>query len=314
MKKIINPFENKFVVNFHHADFDGAISGSCCRAAFGENAVYKALGIPKVTSEVDLIKDDAEIILLTDISIETDALERFLPYINKDKLVIWDHHINEHSKEIFSNMPNNTISILDEDICGATITWLELMKYYPNNQKLQDLEEIVYFSDVYDMWRIDNKDFEYAVTLNDLLDYQIGYTPDQFRDRWFNKPNPFKLTKKEQKIIDTKKIRGNRNLIELEDNAILFEYKNIVVVMTESKSPTDYIKMLFMNSVLESEQVDMFIFKYPGTTQSSVRIPNGSSITDLNDWYEDFGCKGHKKAGGIPAKEYPKLQKVLETI
>jgi len=85
--------------------------------------------------------------------------------------------------------------------------------------------------------------------------------------------------------------------------------------MTESKSPTDYIKMLFMNAVLESEQIDMFIFKYPGTTQSSVRIPKSSKrVTDLNDWFDDFGCIGHSHAGGIPAKEYQKLQKVLESI
>ena len=315
MKKIINPFENKFVVNFHHADFDGAISGSCCMATFGDNAIYKAFGISKVTAKVDLIKDDADIILLTDLGIEASVLDRFIPYLNNNRLIIYDHHINEHSLEVFRKLPKNTSSILNKDACGATLTWLKLMEYYPDNQKLQDLEEIVYLSDVYDMWRIDSPDFEYAARLNDLLDYQIGYTPDQFRERWYKNPEPYKLTNKERKIIEIKQIRGERNLKELEENAILFEYKGIVVVITESKSPTDYIKMLFMNEVLESEQVDMFIFKYPGTTQASVRIPkNSTKITDLNDWYDDFGCIGHSHAGGISLREYPKLQKVLESI
>jgi len=70
-----------------------------------------------------------------------------------------------------------------------------------------------------------------------------------------------------------------------------------------------------MNEVLESEEIDMFIFKYPHTTQCSVRIPKDSkNVTDLNDWYEDFGCIGHSHAGGIPKQEFQKLQKVLNSI
>jgi len=310
---MLNPFANKLIINFHHADFDGAISGSCAMAAFGENGIYQAVSIAKVTQKVIEVIDVGDLVLLTDIGIDKEHLLQMKPYITKNKLIIYDHHINEHSKEVFSHMPQNTLSVLDEKVCGATLTWLKLMEYYPQNQKLKDLEEIVYYSDVYDMWRLDNPDFEYAATINDLLDYSIGYTPDQFRDRWLKNPDPFKLTKKEHKIIDIKKIRHDRNLLTLEENATLFEYKDIIVVITEADC-TDYTKMHFMNVVLESEQIDMFIFKYPNTTQSSVRIPTGSKIMDLNDWYADFGCVGHAKAGGIPIKEAHKLKKILTNI
>jgi hypothetical protein len=64
-----NPFKNKFIVNFHHADFDGAISGSCAKAAFGDNAIYKAFAIGKVTPEVIRIIDDTDLVLLTDMII-----------------------------------------------------------------------------------------------------------------------------------------------------------------------------------------------------------------------------------------------------
>ena len=97
-------------------------------------------------------------------------------------------------------------------------------------------------------------------------------------------------------IIERKKIQHKDNLKLMARTAVLFEFKNKVFVMVEANA-TDYTKMHFMNQVLESEQIDMFIFKYKNTTQCSVRIPEGSSILDLNDWFEDFGCKGHAKAG-----------------
>lgn len=308
-----NPFKNKFIVNFHHADFDGAISGACARAAFGDNAVYQAHGIAKVTPEIIKIIDDVDILLLTDISVDNKYLEQLIPYMKQDKLIIYDHHINDHSREIFSKFSKNTSSVLDEDVCGATLTWYKLSEYYPNNQKLKDLEHIVYLSDVYDMWRLENKDFEYAAMLNNLLDYKIGYNPNQFRDRFFNNPDPYNLSLDEKMIIERKNIQHDKNLKLMARTAMLFEYKDKVFVMVEADA-TDYTKMHFMNEVLESEQIDMFIFKYKHTTQCSVRVPANSTITDLNDWYDDFGCMGHARAGGIPIDQYPKLQKILSTI
>jgi len=308
-----NPFKNKFIVNFHHADFDGAISGSCTKAVFGDNAVYKAFAIGKVTPEVLRIIDDTDLVLLTDIGIDRDYLQDMIPYLKDNKLIIYDHHINNQSKEIFSHFEDNTSSVLDPDVCGATLTWYKLSEYYPNNQKLKDLEQIVYYSDVYDMWRFDNPDFEYAATLNDLLDYKIGYNPDQFRERWLERPDPFDLNANEKMIIERKKLKHEKNLKRMPKSAALFDYKEHVFVMVEADA-TDYTKMFFMNEVLESEQIDMFIFKYPNTTQCSVRLPIGSRINDINDWYDDFGCRGHSAAGGIPKEKFHKLQNVLNQI
>lgn len=308
-----NPFKNKFIVNFHHADFDGAISGACTMAAFGENVISKAYSIAKVGSAVIDIIDDVDLVLLTDIGVYKENLEKLIPYMKKDKLIIYDHHLNEHSKETFSHFGDKTSSILDEEICGSTLTWLELSKYYPTNSLLKDLEPVVYLSDVYDMWRTDNPDFEYAVEINDLLDYKIGYNPDGFRERFFKNPDPYDLSSDEKLIIERKKIKHKENLKKMGKTAAIFDYNDHVFVMVEARA-TNYTLMHFMNEVLESEQVDMFILKYPGGTQSSVRIPKGSRIDDLNDWYEDFGCIGHTKAGGISTEEYPKLQKVLNSI
>lgn len=308
-----NPFNNKFVVNFHHADFDGAISGSCVKAALGENSVSMAYSIAKVGKAVIDIIDETDLVLLTDISVYKENLKKLIPYMKNDKLIIYDHHLNEHSKETFSHFNNKSSSVLDSEICGSTLTWYKMSEYYPNNQKLKDLEQIVYLSDVYDMWRLDNPDFEYAATLNDLLDYKIGYNPDQFRERFFKNPDPYNLTSEEKMIIERKKLKHNENLKIMERSAAIFDYKDHVFVMVEAQA-TNYTMMHFMNEVLESEHVDMFILKYPRGTQSSVRIPNNSKIKDLNDWYDDFGCIGHEKAGGISNEEYPKLKKVLDSI
>ena len=308
-----NPFKSKFIVNFHHADFDGAISGSCAKAVFGNDAIYKAFAIGKVTPEVLRVIDDVDLLLLTDLSIDRDYLDKMIPYMKNDKLIIYDHHINKHSEEIFSHFDGNSSSVLDPDVCGATLTWYKLSEYYPNNQKLKDLEQIVYLSDVYDMWRLDNPDFEYAAKINDLLDYRIGYNPDQFRERFLENPDPYDLSSDEKMIIERKDIRHHKNLKMMAKTAALFDYKDHVFVMVEADA-TDYTKMHFMNEVLESEQVDLFIFKYTNTVQCSVRIPEGSKITDLNEWFGDLGCRGHSKAGGIQKEEFHKLQKVLENI
>ncbi len=312
---MVTPFKNKFVVNFHHADFDGAISGSCVSAALGiDNVISKAYSIAKVGNAVNNIIGDTDLVLLTDISVYKDDLLKLVPYMKKNKLIIYDHHINEHSKETFSKFETDTHSILDPDLCGSTITWYKLSEYYPHNSKLQDLEQIVYLSDVYDMWRTNNPDFEYASTLNDLLDYKIGYNPDTFRERFLKNPDPYNLSFDEKMIIERKKLKHYSNLKIMEKNAIIFDYKKHVFVMVEANA-TDYTKMHFMNLILETENVDMFIFKYTGTTQCSIRIPNKQSkIKDLNDWYEDFGCIGHEKAGGISVNEFPRLKKVLENI
>jgi oligoribonuclease NrnB/cAMP/cGMP phosphodiesterase (DHH superfamily) len=308
-----NPFKNKFVVNFHHADFDGAISGSCVKAALGENSISKAYAIAKVGKAVIEIINDTDLVLLTDIGVYGEDLEYLIPYMKNDTLIIYDHHLNKQSKEAFSHFSDQTLSVLDSEICGSTLTWCNLTQHLPNNQKLKDLEQIVYLSDVYDMWRIENPDFEYAAKINDLLDYKIGYNPDQFRERFFENPDPYKLSADEEMTIKRKKLKHNKNLKIMARSAALFDYKEHVVVMVEAQA-TDYTKMHFMNEVLESEQIDMFIFKYPRGTQSSVRIPNGSKIDDLNDWYDDFGCVGHAKAGGISTEEYPKLKAVLDKI
>jgi len=310
---IKNPFANKFITNLHHADFDGAISGACVMAAFGDNAICKAYSIANVGEATLDIIDDTDVVLLTDISVYKNYLERLIPYLQKDKLIIYDHHSNDHSEEIFSKLGKNTSSIMDPEICGSTLTWLKLSEYYPNNQKLKDLERIVYLSDVYDMWRLENPDFEYAVKINDLLDYRIGYNPDDFRERFFENPDPYDLSADEQMIIERKAIQHRENLKLMERTASLFDYKDHVFVMVEAQA-TNYTHMHFMREVLETEQVDMFILKYPKSTQCSVRIPDGSKIVDLNSWYEDFGCLGHKKAGGIQKDEYHRLKKVLEQI
>jgi len=308
-----NPFKDKFIINFHHADFDGAISGSCVKAAFGDNVITKAQSIAKVGQSVIDIIDDVDLVLLTDISVYKENLEKLIPYMMKNKLIIYDHHVNEHSKETFSHFGENSSSILDAEICGSTLTWCKLSELYPENKKLKDLEQIVYLSDVYDMWRIENTDFEYAATLNDLLDYKIGYNPDSFRERFFENPDPYDLSPDEKLIIKRKKLKHHENLNLMERTAALFDYKKHTFVMVEANA-TDYTKMHFMNAVLESEKIDMFIFKYPGGTQSSVRVPKDSRINNLNDWYEDFGCIGHEKAGGISTDEYHRLKKVLNNI
>ncbi len=308
-----NPFKNKFIVNFHHADFDGAISGSCVKAAFGDHVVCQAYAIAKVSQAVLEIIDDTDLVLLTDISVHGESLDKLVSYMKRDKLIIYDHHDNEHSTEVFSKFGKNTSSVIDPEICGSTLTWIKLSEFYPNNQKLKDLEQIVYLSDVYDMWRLDNTDFEYAAKLNDLVDYRIGYNPNQFRNRFFKNPDPYDLSSDEQMIIDRKAIQHRDNLKLMAKTATLFDYKEHVFVMVEAQC-TNYTHMHFMNEVLETEQIDMFILKYPGTTQCSVRLPNGSQIEDVNVWFEDLGCQGHKKAGGIPKEEYHRLKKVLDQI
>lgn len=308
-----NPFINKSILNLHHADFDGAISGSCVMAALNDSVECKAMSIAKVGDMVIEKIDDYDIVLLTDISVYNETLESLINHMKENRLIIYDHHLNDHSRETFSKFGKETLSILDSEVCGATITWYKLSEYFPKNQKLKDLEEIVYFSDVYDMWRTDNPDFEYAATLNNLLDYKIGYTPDKFRERFFNNPNPHKLTDDEKMIISRKEIKHRENLKLMEKNASIFDFNDHVFVMVEADA-TDYTKMHFMNEVLTEENVDMFIFKYYNTTQCSVRIPNKSKIDDLNDWFDILGCIGHKKAGGIQQNNYHKLKTFLAQI
>lgn len=310
---MINPFNDKFVLNFHHADFDGAISGTCVMAALGKNSICKAYSIAKVSDAVIEYIDDTDILLLTDIGIEHEKLNLLEPHMVNNKLIIYDHHLNDKTEETFSRFGDSSFSILDAEICGSTITWYKMCEYFPNNSKLKDLEEIVYLSDVYDMWRTNNKDFEYAAMLNNLLDYKIGYTPDTFRMRFLKNPDPYKLTKDEKLIIDRKKIKHDENLKLMERTASLFDFKDHVFVMVEADA-TDYTKMHFMNGVIEEECVDMFIFKYTNTTKCSVRIPPSSKIDDLNKWYDIIGCAGHKKAGGISGQNFYKLKNVLETV
>ena len=73
-----NPFKDKFIINFHHADFDGAISGSCVKAAFGDNVITKAQSIAKVGQSVIDIIDDVDLVLLTDISVYKENLEKLI--------------------------------------------------------------------------------------------------------------------------------------------------------------------------------------------------------------------------------------------
>jgi len=308
-----NPFKNKQVLNFHHADFDGAISGSCVSATLNNNSKSKAFSIGKVGDAVLENINNTDIILLTDISIYGEYLEKVSKEINENKLIIYDHHINQQTLETFSKFNAKSDSVLDKDVCGATIAWYKLMEHFPNNSKLQDLETIVYLSDVYDMWRLDNEDFEYAASINDLLDYKIGYTPDAFRERFLKNPDPFNLSYEEKMIIERKKIRHEKSLKQMENEAMLFDFKNHTFVLVEA-DVTDYTKMHFMNQVLVEEFVDMFIFKYTGTTQCSVRVPSTSKIVDLNDWFDEFGCIGHARAGGIGQKEFYKLQHILDSI
>ena len=316
----INIFEKADMINFaniHHADFDGAISGACIKAAL-PNVVSKSSGIPKAYQNmVPFLNDRSiDIIILSDLSIyDNDIKEHDLQsMLENDEIIIYDHHLSENNNKLFGDGKIGKYSVLREDICGATISFLEMMKYFPDNQKLKDLEEIVYFSDVYDMWRIDNPDFLHSVKINSLLDWKVGYTPDEFRERFLNNPDPYNFSNKELKIIEYKERKHEKDLKTMEENAFLFEYKGLNVVMTESDA-VDYTKMCFNNEVLKDfPDVDMFIYKYPNTKQCSVRIPENSKVEDLNDWTDVFGCAGHAKAGGISGENIKKLEKVLAEI
>jgi len=298
------------IINLHHADFDGAISGACMKVVYGNSGEYIPTAIGKVNETLNKIvklqslKDTT--IFLTDLSIGPDNKE-LINLIKTNKIIIYDHHINPFTEKLFEDIPKH--NKLDSKICGATITWLELLKIHKNNTRLKAMEDIVLLSDVYDMWRTNHIDFDKAVGINDLLSYKIGYTPAQFRDRFVDNPQ-IQFSKKERKIMDIQLKHRDVDLTNMMDDGFINTFKNHNFYITECDSPTDYTKYLLMNELID-KGIDMFIFKFKNTTQCSVRIPPNSKILDLNVWYDDIGCVGHKSAGGIPSTEYHKLIKLL---
>lgn len=303
-------------LNITHGDFDGLVAGACMKIAYRDDIDVLSTSIAKAYDLVSDNIDKYEKVFLTDITCEDSTrLLDFKEHIDTGRLVIYDHHINEKSLSLFSNIANDSDSILDPEFCGATVTWLKLIEKFPNNKKLEEMETIVMLSDVYDMWRIEDKNFKYAVDINNLLGYNLGLKHNEFMNRWISNSNPWELNKKEQKIIEIKR-RHHLEFLEFAMNTHYFlEIDNYKMALIVTERATDYDMHTFATTYFKrfGIQLDMVLLKWGDQNKISVRCPINSRVNNLNE-LEWLHCTGHAKAGGISGNSYDLFVDFLETI
>jgi oligoribonuclease NrnB/cAMP/cGMP phosphodiesterase (DHH superfamily) len=281
-----NISRNSKILSISHNDLDGTVAQIILGQVFN-NTTYMNTSFYKIDSVLESIEyDNYDFIILTDI--HPDRKENL--YLS-DKIILLDHH----ESAIDYNNPSKMHYVISGK-CAAHLTKNFIEKYF--NIKLEYLDDITRLTDIYDMWRKENKDFNYAKKLNDLMFYK--YRPKKFRELFFDGKTYF--TEEENNWLKER----DKEFEKLYENLNVYELENLNGCVTESK---EFINEI-CDKLMDEEKYKIVFVRNPWHGRVSIRskyekLDTGGLLKKLG-----FGG-GHRESSGFFASDINDFQEKI---
>lgn len=286
MKKIS---KNSKILNITHYDLDGSVCAIILGHVFDNLTILDA-SFYKIDSMLESLDyDKYDYVILTDINPNRQkSLEM------SDKIIMLDHH----ESAIQSNDPSKMQFVITGK-CGAHLTKKFVEKYFKID--LSHLDDLVRYTNIYDMWDKENPEFPYAKKINDLMFYL--YRPKKFRDKFFDGRTYF--TEEEDEWLEQREIEF-KNLYE---SLSIFEFEKINGCVVQSK---EFINEI-CDKIMTEECYDIVFVRNPYHGRVSVR----HKIEDLNIGdvlsEHDWGG-GHAQSAGMFCSDMEDFQNKISVL
>jgi oligoribonuclease NrnB/cAMP/cGMP phosphodiesterase (DHH superfamily) len=258
------------VLNFTHLDWDG----SMCSIILGH--VYQNLNIIDTSFyKIDALMESLDYsnydyVILTDIHPDNKELLNL-----SDNIIMIDHH----ESAIEYNNPSKMHYVIP-GVCGAVLTKRFVEKMY--GIKLSFLDEIVKYTNDYDMWELK---YPRSKLLNDVMFYL--YRPKKFREKFFDGRTNF--TSEEEDWLKQRDIK----FAELYDSLDVYEFDKIPGCITESR---EFINEI-CHKLMEEEGYKFVVVRNPSSGRVSIR--HNIDELDIGTFLKEKGWGGgHCYAGG----------------
>jgi len=278
------------IANLTHHDLDGIVCHILLKN-ITDQVRYYCCGYGKIEKKINEIIRDNEIyrfknVCVTDLSISIEHSQKLHSHFSK--MFLFDHH--ETTKLQYEELKKHYTKIYHDMLhCGSSIIFNNFRNRFSNER----LEKLVYLTNIYDTWQIDDKDFWEAYALNAMF---WEYKWDDFFIKYFDGYIPISPT--EMKWVEDgfekkKQIIDACEQYIFNDNCILLMAKNANEITNEV-------------TLVKKDFKYYFIFT-PNENKISIRIRNdGANLSKVFEQIKTLpiivDCGAHPYAGGITLK------------
>lgn len=288
-------------VNLSHHDLDGVVSYIVLQHIFPNAAIpLYTTGYSRMDDTINNLcrrENPNDILFVTDLCIEDE--KNIMKLVNKFKMVyIFDHHKNGdkhfHHQKIKGHF--------DSTKCGAKVLMDSCKK-----KIAPQIQQLVYYTDLYDLWKVDEVDFYHGYVLNTLF-WTLG--KDEFIDH-FTQYGYDRTLPKRMKMIFDQQMAVKKKLFD--ETPFIFypsEDEPIVLYANLEQKHTQIIN----DYSLFKANSNFYIFFLTHSNGFSFRmrnVPNADEIQNVivNQIFPECGLTGggHPSAFGaeyLPGHEY----------
>jgi oligoribonuclease NrnB/cAMP/cGMP phosphodiesterase (DHH superfamily) len=282
------------IANLTHFDLDGVVSHILLLNLFPDKVRYYACGYGTLQKKIDKIIQEknyqkTDILIITDLVVNVKNVKILSKYF--DNIFYFDHHessliLKPELKKYIKNIEIKT------EKCGAQIVFdcfekqLEKLAF----KNIEALRKLVYYTNIFDTWQTENKDFFISYYLSQLF-FMLGW--QKFVDRYQFGMVEFRSDEKaiiKQELLRKKDILNSAEKYEFGENAILITSENANEIINES--------------TLILKNYDIYFIFIPKDNKVSVRVKNiktnlGNILQKLDGNDKILSTGGHSLAGGF---------------
>lgn len=163
--------------SYTHFDLDGVVSKMLVDRIFGpltdQDTIFnKCSGYGKIPQMLEqLVNKGFDSIVITDLNFNTEQMQYVVD--NFKRVWFYDHHDgSDEVVEKFKDHPNMVRCVWTKELSGTGIMFQEYMEFLKsqyNEKPSKEISELAMLTDVYDLWKLDNKLFPKAFNLNQLF-------------------------------------------------------------------------------------------------------------------------------------------------
>lgn len=313
-------------VNVTHNDLDGVTCGILVKKFCDEkNIDLETISanygeIPEIFYSVIATtkeKNEKLNLIITDLNVRKEVLEKILSHECVYSVVFIDHHEKEDDldfEELKRRFPNKKFYYnWNKEKCGASLT-KEFLEKHGGIKYTPEMEKLVYFTNLYDVWQSTHKDFPIALKLNDIYWHN---TKEKFDIFFKNFADGYDWTDEYEKLA--KEIANVRDSFFEE----VEEYSEVVNLPKKQKCRMvfhpDNRYTNFFGLKYDEDIFFIFVRQNNGSNIFSIRLKSVEHIkanyiaaTVGNALGGDGG--GHSKAAGFHCPADVELEQIVSTF
>lgn len=289
------------VINLTHYDLDGIVCYILLKNIFDIDRYYTC-GYGKLSNRLDQIKSNYanENIIVSDFSLTKDQYE-LLEKLDKN-LIFIDHH-DSSILELSDKKINGIINI---NYSASALVFHYFKNRFKKLSKYKGLKDLVYYTNFYDTWKTDTKEFNIGYQLNEILN-MVGW--NRFVEIYYNGfygiHNSVKSEIKNRISDRAKLIKSGSKYIFDDKDAILLIYNDAEKIINDTTLVYDFKYYFVVSTELNKVSIRL--------KENNIALLMQRLFKDDDNVY-NFG--GHKHAGSFILKNMDSkiLEKYIDMI